>query len=345
MSADRAVHHAGVVVEHPQVPELVGQPSARRRRVVVGDADEHAQPAPDRADDLAGRPRVATVTARLATPAAPRARIAVDVLARTDGVGTHRRDADATTGAPSTPLAAGRFAAVNERGGHRVVGRAEDADFTPTELLLGRDRRMHRDRRRHPRRRAAPSRLRARSSSAPTTVADDDRHDRPHRHRGHVPRARVAARRPARRCAPRRGAPLAVAAIATIGWHRRPHRRAAATPMHSDDDRVTQPTGGRRADAVAPVVRPIDGLAPRPHRRRDRAATPTASPLDAGRRRSWPIADVRDRTAVALEAIADTDARPSATRTTSTHGQSTRITSSARRCRHGRPSDASGAER
>ena len=48
----RHVHHAVGVVEDPQVPELVGQLGGGAGVVVVGHADEHAQPGADGADDL-----------------------------------------------------------------------------------------------------------------------------------------------------------------------------------------------------------------------------------------------------------------------------------------------------
>ena len=53
----RPVHHAGVVVEHPQVRELAGQLRRLRGAVVVGDADEGEQPGADLADASARRPR------------------------------------------------------------------------------------------------------------------------------------------------------------------------------------------------------------------------------------------------------------------------------------------------
>ena len=49
---DRSVHHAVVVVDHPQAPDLVGQLAGVRLGVVVGHADQHAQAGTDRADDL-----------------------------------------------------------------------------------------------------------------------------------------------------------------------------------------------------------------------------------------------------------------------------------------------------
>jgi hypothetical protein len=49
-----AVHHPGLVVEHPEVEEAVGERPGDGRVVVVGHADEHAQPATDPSDLLAG---------------------------------------------------------------------------------------------------------------------------------------------------------------------------------------------------------------------------------------------------------------------------------------------------
>ena len=69
----RAVHHPGVVIEHPEVPQLLGHLRTAVTVVVVGDADQHAQPAPDRADHLAadahrGRvTRCTTARTRIAT--------------------------------------------------------------------------------------------------------------------------------------------------------------------------------------------------------------------------------------------------------------------------------------
>ena len=67
-------------------------------------------------------------------------------------------------------LSPGRFAAVNQRGGTVSFGRGEDADFTPTELLLaaiGGCTAIDVDILTS----AAPNRLRSRSSSAPTRSA------------------------------------------------------------------------------------------------------------------------------------------------------------------------------
>ena len=50
--ACRSVHHASVIVEHPQVPQLAGGPLGVALGVVVGDAHQHAQPAADRPDGL-----------------------------------------------------------------------------------------------------------------------------------------------------------------------------------------------------------------------------------------------------------------------------------------------------
>jgi hypothetical protein len=48
------VHHPGLVVEHPKVDEAVGERPGDGLVVVVGHADEHAQPATDPPDLLAG---------------------------------------------------------------------------------------------------------------------------------------------------------------------------------------------------------------------------------------------------------------------------------------------------
>ena len=51
---DRAIHHAGVVIEDPQTDDLSRKPIAILRRVVVRNADQHEQAGPDFGDDVAG---------------------------------------------------------------------------------------------------------------------------------------------------------------------------------------------------------------------------------------------------------------------------------------------------
>ena len=160
--ARRAVHHAGVVVEHAQVPHLAGDPLGVGRGVVVGHADEHAKPRADRPDDL-GRPSTRHSRFGHSLHDSSHDRDAYHVVAGwadDDTSPGHRR--------AHRRRALRRRQPTRRQGGvrHRH-GRRLHADRTAPRG----DRRVHGDRRRHPHRRDGLKQSRSRSTSAPRRSA------------------------------------------------------------------------------------------------------------------------------------------------------------------------------